>query len=68
MAVALTGGSIVNDSKTYYSETIYEGTDTAGMIIVDYWNITGNPANTNLIRDIKTGDYERLLARYIEAE
>lgn len=63
IVVATTSGSIVNKSATYWLDAIYDG-KTQGMTLVDYTNITGNPANTNLIQDIDVNEYERLLLRY----
>ncbi|XP_046467589.1 uncharacterized protein [Neodiprion pinetum] len=63
-AVALTSGSIVTESEAYYSDAIYEGTKTAGMIVVDYTNITKNAANTNVIQNVNATVYLQLLSRY----
>lgn len=64
IVVALTSGSIVTKSETYYMDAIYDGSKTQGMTIVDYTNVTGNAANTNLIQDIDVEEYKRLLLKY----
>ncbi|XP_046735091.1 probable uridine nucleosidase 2 [Diprion similis] len=64
-AVVLTSGTIVTKSEGYYSDAIYEGTKTAGMIVVDYTNITKNAANTNVIQNVNATVYLQLLSRYL---
>ncbi|XP_046735092.1 uncharacterized protein C1683.06c-like [Diprion similis] len=63
-SVALTAGSIVTESNTYFSEAIYDGTKTAGMIIVDYTNITGNIPNTNLVQNVNVIAYKNIIRKY----
>ncbi|XP_046414389.1 probable uridine nucleosidase 2 [Neodiprion fabricii] len=64
-SVALTSGSIVTKSNTFFSEAIYDGTKTAGMIIVDYTNITKHTPNTYLVQEVNESIYLDLLSKYL---
>ncbi|XP_012259071.1 pyrimidine-specific ribonucleoside hydrolase RihA-like isoform X2 [Athalia rosae] len=65
-AVALTSGSVITRMEACYSEAVYEGVKTAGMILVDYTNITDNVANINLVQDIDTGALKQLYSNYLK--
>ncbi|XP_046735084.1 uncharacterized protein C1683.06c-like isoform X2 [Diprion similis] len=60
-AVALTSGTIVTKSKTLYSNAIYEGSLTAGMVAIDYSNLTQKVPNTNLIQDVDADEFKTML-------
>ncbi|XP_015517397.2 uncharacterized protein C1683.06c-like [Neodiprion lecontei] len=60
-AVALTSGTIVTKSKSLYSNAIHEGSLTAGMVAIDYSNLTQKAPNTNLIQDVDANEFKNML-------
>lgn len=61
-AVAITSGNIVKRSKSFYLDAIYEGSLTAGMIVIDNTNLTLKNPNVNIIQEVDADVYEDMIS------
>ena len=61
MAVAINKDRVVTSSSRHYVEIEAESQLTRGMSVVDSLDVTGNPANVEVVKAIDTDRFKQMI-------